>query len=226
MGKRKMMSIILVLAIVFTSIPVMSYSVQAKTKAPSFSKKNIDITMGKTKTVKLKNATKKVRWKVVDGRKNVKIVKKFGKNQNKIKIKAKEKGSAVLVAVHGKKIYTLKVVVKDKNAVVPTPTVKPTEEVTTKEEAATEEGKPEYATVTFLGLDNEVICTMKYQKGKQYGSLPKLYVKDYLFHGWRVESNVGKGVKETDICEGNITLYAHLTIVFPAVEETYELIEE
>ena len=232
MSNRKIISIILALVLVFTSIPAVSYSLQAKTKAPVLNSKKVVVRKGKTKTVKLKNARKKVQWKIVNGRKNVKIIKKSGKYQNKIKLKAVKKGNAVLVAVHGKKIYTLKVTVQGKSAVIPQPTVKPKEEATTKEEVTTKEEpttegeKAEYATVTFLGLNDEVVCTMEYEKGKPYGKFPKLYREDYLFHGWYADSNVEKRVRESDICETNITLYAHLTVVFPPVEETYEIVEE
>lgn len=59
MSKRKIISIILVLIIGFTSIPIASYSLQAKTKDSVLSSKKIVVAKGKTKTVKLKNATKK-----------------------------------------------------------------------------------------------------------------------------------------------------------------------
>ena len=227
MNNKKIISVILTLAVVFTSIPTVSYTIQAKRKVISLTKKTITVTKGKTKTAKLKNATKKVRWKVVSGRKNVKIVKKYGKNQNKIKIKAKGKGDAVIVAVHGKKICALKVKVKDKSAVRPEPTVKPKEEPTTKVEPTTEETKSEYATVTFIGNDKKsVVCTKEYQKGKPYGSFPKLYEEGYLFLGWHMDSSIGKKVWESDICEGNITLYASFVMLLPEVEETYELVEE
>ena len=232
MSNRKIISIILALVLVFTSIPAVSYSLQAKTKAPVLNSKKVVVKKGKTKTVKLKNARKKVQWKIVNGRKNVKIIKKSGKYQNKIKLKAVKKGNAVLVAVHGKKIYTLKVTVQGKSAVIPQPTVKPKEEattkeeVTTKEEATTEGEKAEYATVTFLGFDDEVVCTMEYEKGKPYGKFPKLHREDYLFLGWHMNSDIGKRVRESDVCIGDITLYAKFVMLLPPVEETYEIVEE
>lgn len=223
MRNRKIISIILTLVIVFTSIPMMEYSLQAKTKVPALSSKKVVIKKGKTKTVKLKNATKKVQWKVVSGRKNVKIVKKSGKYKNKIKLKAGKKGNAVLVAVHGKKIYILDATVKEKGAVVPEPTTKPKEELTTKEEVTTENQKPEYATVTFLGFDDEVVCSIKYEKGKPYGSLPQIYREGYFLLTW--EKDTGEIVRDFYICEEDITLYSDFRKLSPPVEETYEMEE-
>ena len=223
MNNKKSISIILSLVIVFTSIPTISYEAQAKTKVPVLSSKKIVVTKGKTKTVKLKNATKKVQWKVVSGRKNVKIVKKSGKYNNKIKLKAVKKGNAVLVAVHGKKIYILKATVTDKKVIVPESTTK-LEEETTKVEQTTEEVV--YAKVTFLGLDENIVCTMEYQKGKPYGAFPRLYDENYLFLGWHMESDIGKRVKEDDVCMGDITLYAKFVRLGPTIEPTYEIVEE
>lgn len=225
MRNKKIISMILTLVIVFTSIPMMGYSLQAKTKVPALSSKKVVIKKGKTKTVKLKNATKKVQWKAVSGRKNVKIVKKSGKYKNKIKLKARRKGSAVLVAVHGKKIYILNVIVKEKGVVVPEPTTKPNEEPTTKPEPTTENQEPEYATITFLGIDKKVVCTMEYQKGKAYGSLPFMYLEQYVFLGWDTEYYGGEVVKESDICQGDATFFAALYKLLPTVEETYEIVE-
>ena len=230
MNKKRIISIILMWVIVLTSIPVISYEAQAKTKEPMLSNKKVVVKKGNTKTIKLKNARKKVQWKVVSGRKNVKIIKKFGKYQNKIKLKARRKGNAVLVAVHGKKIYTLKVMVKEKGMVLPESTVKTKEELTTKEEETTkvEQTTEEvaYAKVTFLGIDENIVCTMEYQKGKTYGAFPRLYDENYLFLGWHMESDIGKRVKEDDVCMGDITLYAKFVRLGPTIEPIYEIVEE
>lgn len=223
MNKKRIMSIVLIGVIVLTSIPVISYEAQAKTKAPMLSNKKVVVKKGNTKTIKLKNARKKVQWKVVGGRKNVKIVKKSGKYNNKIKLKAVKKGNAVLVAVHGKKIYTLKATVTDKKVIVPEATTK-LEEETTKVEQTTEEVV--YAKVTFLGFDENIVCTMEYQKGKPYSAFPRLYEENYLFLGWHMESDIGKRVKEDDVCMGDITLYAKFIRLGPTIEPTYEIVEE
>ena len=225
MGNRKIISIILTLIIVFTGIPMMGYSLQAKAKVPVLSSKKIAVKKGKIKTVRLKNATEKVQWKVVSGRKNVKIVKKYGKYKDKIKLKGRKKGNTVLVAVHGKDIYILKVTVKEKGVVVTEPIIKPKEEPTTKPEPTTENQKPDYATVTFLDFDEEVVCTMEYEKGKPYGSLPLLYKKGFVLIGWRKENSIGKVIWEEDICEGDIILWSDFIRVLPTVEETYEIVD-
>ena len=224
MNNKKIISFILTLAIIFTSIPAVSYSLQAKTKAPVLNNKKVVVKKGKTKTVKLKNATKKVQWKVVSGRKNVKIIKMSGKYQNKIKLKAVKKGNAVLVAVHGKKIYTVKVTVQGKSAVIPQPTVKPKEEPSTKEEVTTEGEKAEYATVTFLDFDGNIAFTIQYVKGKPYGVLPIVRKEGFVMIGWDEADR--ENVWWTDICEGDITLRPHFVRVLPTVEETYEIVEE
>ena len=223
MSNRKVISIILALVIVFTSIPIASYSLQAKTKVPVLSSKKIVVAKGKTKTVKLKNATKKVQWKVVSGRKNVKIVKKSGKYNNKIKLKAVKKGNAVLVVVYGEKIYTLKVIVKEKEMIEPETTMQPKKEVTTKNEPAIEDQKREYATVTFLDFDGNIACTIQYPKGKPYGVLPVVRKEGFVMIGWDGEDK--ENVWWTDICEGDITLRPHFIRVLPTVEETYKIVE-
>ena len=55
--------------------------------------------IGNKKTVKLKKAKKKVKWKIVAGKKNISIKKK-GKLKNKV-------GKAKIKAICGKKKYTL-----------------------------------------------------------------------------------------------------------------------
>ena len=124
------------------------------------------------------------------------------------------------MAVHGKNIYTLKVTVQGKSVVIPQPEVKP------KEEPTTENKKVEYATVTFIGVDNEIVCTMEYEKGKPYGKFPKLDRENRLFMGWHMQSSIGKRVQETDICQGDITLYVFMVYLSPLVEETYEIVGE
>lgn len=223
MNKKRIMSIILAWVIVFTSVPTISYEAQAKTKSPVLSNKKIFVKKGKKKTVKLKNVTKKVYWKIVSGSKKIKIVKKSGKYNQKVQIKAKGKGNAVIVALHGKKIYTLKVTVTDKKVIVPESTTKQ-EETTPKIEPTTEE-KVEYAKVTFLGIDKSVIFTMEYPKGKPYGSFPRIYEESYLFLGWHMESDIGKRVKEDDICMEDIILYAKF-IRPGTIEPAYENVEE
>lgn len=88
-------------------------SVHAAAK-PKLNKKKVSVYVGKTKTIKLKNANRKVKWSTSN--KKIKIVKKSGKYSNTVKIKGKKKGTVKLTAkVNGKK-YVCKVTVKKKAA--------------------------------------------------------------------------------------------------------------
>lgn len=84
----------------------------AKAKKPKLSKKNVTITKGKTKTIKLSRAGKKakVTWKAS----KKKIIKLTKKKKTSVKVKGLKKGNAVLsckVKIK-KKTYTLKCKVK------------------------------------------------------------------------------------------------------------------
>lgn len=80
---KKKISIILVLVLIIASLSqaVIFNTVHAKSEKLTLNKK-VQVIVGKTKTVKLKNAPKKVKWKVAN-KKVVKIV----KNQARIKIR-------------------------------------------------------------------------------------------------------------------------------------------
>lgn len=75
------------------------------------------ITAGKTKTLKLKNNKKKVKWSVVSGKSKVKLK---AKTKKSVKIVGKKKGYATVRAKVGKKKYSCRVCVK-----VASETVKP-----------------------------------------------------------------------------------------------------
>lgn len=97
-------------------------------KKVALDKKKLTITAGKTKKLKLKNNKKKVSWKVVSGKKCVKLK---AKKKTGVTIVARKKGNAKVQAVVGKKKYTCKVTVKaaKKTPVVtkaPVTTVAPT----------------------------------------------------------------------------------------------------
>ena len=63
-------------------------------------------------------------------------------------------------------------------------------------------------TVTFNGNGGSTSQTQKIvQQGKRYGTLPSATRNGYDFDGWYTESGIK--VNESDICPGNITLYAH-----------------
>lgn len=78
--------------------------------APKLSKRKITLTVGKSTTIKVKNAKGKVRWQ--SSRKKVITVKKT--SLKKAKIIAKKKGQAKITAIVGKKKLVCRVIVKPK----------------------------------------------------------------------------------------------------------------
>ena len=91
--------------------------VQAASKKPSLSRKTVTIRKGNTKTIKVRNAKKRVKWKSTN--KKVAVVKKTkGKKHQKAIIKAKRKGTCYIKAKIGKKTLKCKVTVKKKKVTV------------------------------------------------------------------------------------------------------------
>ena len=87
--------------------------VQAAVK-PSLSRKSIKITVGKTKTLKVRHASRKVKWTTTN-KKIAKIKKKSGKRKQKVVIKAgKKPGKCYIKAKIGKKTLKCKIIVKKK----------------------------------------------------------------------------------------------------------------
>ena len=78
----------------------------AKAKKPVLSKKKLTMSVGESKTLKVKNTKKKVKWS--SGKKSVASVSKKGR------VKAKKKGKAKVIAKIKKKKYICKVTVKVK----------------------------------------------------------------------------------------------------------------
>lgn len=122
---KRVLAIILAVALMFSCMPASSVSVSAASKKPlKFSKKKVTINLAKKKTVTVKlKVTKKfkkkfkwsgkVKWKITKGKKVISIKKK-GKNKQKIKITAKKKGTAKIRAKYKNKKYVLKVKVVKK----------------------------------------------------------------------------------------------------------------
>lgn len=90
----------------------------------SLSKKKITITQGEKVTLKVKKATKKVKWSVTKGKKVIKLSKK---KKASVVITGKKAGKAVVTAKAGKKKLTCKVTVKAANT-----DVQPTQAPATK----------------------------------------------------------------------------------------------
>ncbi|MCH5252222.1 MAG: endo-1,4-beta-xylanase [Lachnospiraceae bacterium] len=120
---KKITTHIVIVGLCLTTIAPGAIS-DAKAKKPKLSKKNVTITKGKTKKIKLSRAGKKakVTWKVS----KKKIIKLTKKKKTYCKVKGLKKGSATLTCKVkiGKKPYKLKCKVKVKNKkVVNTPSI-------------------------------------------------------------------------------------------------------
>ena len=100
------------LTITFLLLSV-SGSGQAASKA-SLSKKSVKLKMGKTTTLKVRHASRKVRWSTTN-KKIARIKKRSGKRKQKVVIKAgKKAGTCYIKAKIGKKTLKCKVTVKKK----------------------------------------------------------------------------------------------------------------
>lgn len=83
----------------------------AKKKAPKLNKNKVTITVGKKKTIKVKNTKKKVKWSIKTGKKKIKLTKK---KKTSVVVVAKKKGKATVAAKVGKKTLKCNVTVKAK----------------------------------------------------------------------------------------------------------------
>lgn len=87
------------------------FSIVTAAKKPKLSKSKLTITAGKTATLTVKNAKKKVKWSI-SKKKIAKITNKSGKKQEKAEIKGLKKGKTVVIAKVGKKKIKCKLTVK------------------------------------------------------------------------------------------------------------------
>ena len=149
---------------------------EAKSKT-QLSKTSVTIYVGKTKTIKLKNVNKKVKW-TVKNKKIVKISKKSGKYKNKITIKGKKAGKTTITAKIGKKKYQYSVVVKKEQIEETTAKVIP--ETTTKKEEPTIDPaqKDEILTITITNYKEDELGV-----GYGGGKLEK-YVEGQWINGY------------------------------------------
>ncbi len=83
----------------------------AAAKKVKFNVKKLSLTVGKKKTLKIKNAKKKTKWSIKSGKDKIKLQKK---KKASVVVAAKKAGSAKVQAKVGKKKYVCKVVVKAK----------------------------------------------------------------------------------------------------------------
>lgn len=83
----------------------------AAAKKVKFNVKTLSLTVGKKKTLKIKNAKKKAKWSIKSGKAKIKLQKK---KKASVVVAAKKAGSAKVQAKVGKKKYVCKIVVKAK----------------------------------------------------------------------------------------------------------------
>ncbi|MCH5267688.1 MAG: hypothetical protein J1E62_05015 [Lachnospiraceae bacterium] len=100
-----------VLVLTGVTFPAVDTVEAAAKKSAKLSKKKLTVQVGKTKTLKLKNNKKKTKWKIVSGKKYIKLK---SKKKNSVKIVGKKKGTAKVRVTIGKKKLTCKVTVKKK----------------------------------------------------------------------------------------------------------------
>lgn len=114
MNKKRIVYLLLI--VMFCQlVSIQESSAATKKKDIGFSTKKITVTEGKKITIKFKNSTKKVKWKV-SNKKVVKLIRKKGKRNNIITIKGIKKGTCKITAKCGKKKYSIKVIVKPKES--------------------------------------------------------------------------------------------------------------
>ena len=97
----------LAFALLLGMIPASEVSAAKKV---SLSNKKLTVTKGKSKTLKVKNTKKKVKWKILSGKKYISLKKK---GKVAVSVKGKKKGTAKVQATVGKKKLTCKVTVKN-----------------------------------------------------------------------------------------------------------------
>lgn len=105
--KRQLTACVLSVALCLSMLPASQASAAKKV---SLSTKKLTVTKGKSKTLKVKNAKKKVAWKIISGKKYISLKKK---GKTAVTIRGKKKGMAKVQAKIGKKKLKCTVTVKD-----------------------------------------------------------------------------------------------------------------
>ena len=98
--KKQMTACLLSFALLLGLIPANEVSAAKKV---SLSTKKLTVTKGKSKTLKVKNTKKKVKWKILSGKKYISLKKK---GKVAVSVKGKKKGTAKVQATVGKKKLT------------------------------------------------------------------------------------------------------------------------
>lgn len=109
-------------AAMLVGVAIPSSPAAAKKKTPKLSAKKISVQVGKKKTIKVKNASKKANWSIQSGKKNITL---SSKKKASVVVKGKKAGKAVVVAKVGKKKLTCKVTVSKKKTTTQSPVTTP-----------------------------------------------------------------------------------------------------
>lgn len=104
-GKRVLLLMCALFAFMFALSPT-----KAEAKAASLSNKRLEVTVGKSKRLKLQNNKKKVNWSILSGKSCIQIK---GKSKSGVTIVGKKAGKAAVRAKIGKKKYICNVMVKN-----------------------------------------------------------------------------------------------------------------
>lgn len=104
MKNKRVVSIIMAVVLMFTLLPATPTTAKAKIK---LNKKNITMTVGSTKTIKLLNNKKRVFWSIENS--NIEIL---SETKKKVKIKAVEEGKSKVYALVGKKEYKCNIIIE------------------------------------------------------------------------------------------------------------------
>ena len=112
MTRKKLITMSVASAIMVTAMGVHAPSVEAKSLR--LSSKRVTLTVGKSKTIKVRGA-KKVKWKVAWGSKCIRL---SNKKKTSVKIIAKKAGSAKIQAKAGKKKISCRVTVSPKTVIL------------------------------------------------------------------------------------------------------------
>ncbi|MCI9126033.1 MAG: hypothetical protein HFG28_02395 [Eubacterium sp.] len=211
---KKKLSIVLIIILLITQMSCIGIpKVSAKNSKTVISRNKIQMSIGKIKTIKIKNATKKVKWKI-GNKKIVKIVKKAGAKNNTIKIKGLKAGRTKITAKCSKKKYIVKVIVKRKNRKkeIKQQTVVRPVETTTQPQSIKTEDKPPVIEDEKMEITGEVV-----NNNLKIDEVLKI---EYTVKGLKEEESIyyGYGLGKLEILEDGIWKrmpYNPEPIIFP-----------
>lgn len=112
MKLTKKFLVLLLLALAINGMVFINPRSASAAKKVSLNTKKLTVMVGQSKRLKLKNNKKKVKWKVVSGKKNISLRKK---KKTGLTIVGRKKGTAKVQAVIGKKKLACKITVKKNN---------------------------------------------------------------------------------------------------------------